>query len=205
MGRARTVNIGLPKGIYTRGGKYYVRFRDGTEKLLIGAGDVESAISARDALVKRLSTPISETVTNIEDRQMWSRVERAETFEQLPAWATMLYRKTMQSARTRKIGFALSQDEFLTMVKGSRGRCCLSGIKFNLATTAEVEGSFPRRPYAPSVDRINSKLNYTADNVRLVCVAVNYAMNFWGEDVLLRVATGVYRHHNEYAGKELVL
>lgn len=44
-----------------------------------------------------------------------------------------------------------------------------------------------RRPLAPSIDRIDSSLGYTRQNCRIVCAAVNYAMNVWGEDVLWRL------------------
>jgi hypothetical protein len=43
-------------------------------------------------------------------------------------------------------------------------------------------------PFAPSVDRRLSSGGYTEDNVRLVCVAVNFAMGQWGEDVFLHLA-----------------
>ena len=39
-----------------------------------------------------------------------------------------------------------------------------------------------------SLDRIDSSKGYTVENCRLVCTAVNLAMNEWGEDVLERIA-----------------
>src|SRR5690606_21411241 len=48
-----------------------------------------------------------------------------------------------------------------------------------------------RRPFAPSLDRIDTSTGYEAGNCRLVCVLANIALNEWGEDVFARVAIGV--------------
>jgi hypothetical protein len=45
----------------------------------------------------------------------------------------------------------------------------------------------------PSLDQIEPSKGYTAHNVRLVCVAANFAMNAWGLDTLIRVARGVIK------------
>ncbi len=45
-----------------------------------------------------------------------------------------------------------------------------------------------KRAFAPSIDRIDPEKPYTLDNCRLVMVAVNFAMNTWGEDTFLRLA-----------------
>ncbi len=66
------------------------------------------------------------------------------------------------------------------------GRCELTDIKFDFS-----ESAHDRRPFAPSIDRIDSGKGYTESNVRVVCVAVNLAMNQWGEDVLRKIAVGV--------------
>ena len=44
-----------------------------------------------------------------------------------------------------------------------------------------------RRPFAPSLDRIDSSGGYTRDNTRLVCQAVNFALNAFGEDIFREV------------------
>jgi len=37
------------------------------------------------------------------------------------------------------------------------------------------------RPFSASIDRINTNLGYTKDNVRFVCTMVNFALNEFGE------------------------
>lgn len=177
--------------MYKKRDGFYFRFDDGTEKKLKGAVDIKTAITARDALIRSQSILGRGTVIKATDNKKWDSVFCCESFDGLPYWVTDLYKKTKSGAKKRGIGFHLTEDDFLWMVKNSRAKCSVSGLKFDTASYVRVDGSFTRRPYAPSIDRIDSHGEYTIDNVRLVCVAVNYAMNFWGEDVLLKIATGV--------------
>ena len=64
----------------------------------------------------------------------------------------------------------------------------MSGIDFNFQ---RFEDSLVKCPFAPSIDRKKSKLGYTADNIRLVCTAVNFGMGEWGDEVLRKIAKGV--------------
>jgi len=67
------------------------------------------------------------------------------------------------------------------MLNEAGWRCAVSGQPFTL------EPLNGKRPYAPSIDRINSAIGYVPGNTRIVCVAVNYAMNVWGESVIWRL------------------
>ena len=91
-----------------------------------------------------------------------------------------LTRRTRGTARALE----LTRDEFWQMVRRANGRCELSGILFHNRRMAGRR----RAPYAPSIDRIDSKSGYTASNTRLVCVAVNLALNEFGDEVLIRIA-----------------
>lgn len=91
-----------------------------------------------------------------------------------------------QRARTR--GLPVDEDLCalaLELYRAQGGRCALSGLPFNLRV---VGGGKARRPYAPSLDRVDAASGYTRDNVRLVCQAVNFALNAFGEDVLREIA-----------------
>ena len=57
------------------------------------------------------------------------------------------------------------------------GRCAVSGLEFS---NAAVGIGRARYPFMPSLDQIEPGKRYTADNVRLVCVAANFAMNALG-------------------------
>lgn len=75
--------------------------------------------------------------------------------------------------------FSLTDMQWEEVLRRSSGRCELTGIVFNLARTASAY----RAPFAPSVDRIDATKGYTAANVRMVCCAVNYALQDWGVGV----------------------
>lgn len=99
-------------------------------------------------------------------------------------WALELYRGAKKQAARRNIPFTLTPEEFAGILSD---RCALTGIRFEIASA----GRGVRRPFAPSLDRIDSAGPYSAANVRLVCVAVNVALNVWGEAVLRRIALGL--------------
>jgi len=92
--------------------------------------------------------------------------------------------------RARKCHFDIDVDlEFLRHLwLEQEGRCAVSGIVFS---DELHERSFVKRPFEPSLDRIDSAKGYTTENVRLVVVIANFAMGQWGEDVLRRLAHGV--------------
>lgn len=68
------------------------------------------------------------------------------------------------------------------------GCCELTGIPFDFSHNGGM-----KRPFAPSIDRVDSTKGYTESNVRVVCTAVNIAMNQWGEGVLTQIAEGLLR------------
>lgn len=65
--------------------------------------------------------------------------------------------------------------------------CAMTGIRFDVSPHPVAN----KRPWAPSVDRIDRSKGYTRDNVRIICAAVNLAMNVWNEDVLIAIAEGI--------------
>jgi hypothetical protein len=107
------------------------------------------------------------------------------TYDELPKWGKDLYTQTSARAKKRGDGFYLSREDYAFIFSD---RCALTGIKF---VTERPKEKFARRPFAASIDRIDSKKGYEVDNCRLVCIAVNLAMNVWGEDVLYMIAAGL--------------
>ncbi len=95
-----------------------------------------------------------------------------------------------RNAKTRGIEHHLTAADLQAMLLRSKGRCEVTGIPF-----AYDRGDAKKRPWSPSIDRIDSRLGYSADNCRLVCTAVNIAMNEWGEDVIARIAR-FYKRRN---------
>ena len=84
----------------------------------------------------------------------------------------------------------LTIEDVLALAEAQGYRCAVSGIPFDMETTGPNRRAF-RKPFRPSLDRKAHKGPYTLKNVRLVCVAVNVALNEWGDHVLRRIALGI--------------
>ncbi len=89
--------------------------------------------------------------------------------------------------RARRSGFLhnLPDEASEQLFQRQKGLCAISGLPFSLTEFADV---LVKHPFAPSLDRISSRGGYTADNVRLVCIAVNFGMGQWGEELYLTFA-----------------
>jgi hypothetical protein len=99
-------------------------------------------------------------------------------------------RHMTRAARYRARRNGLSSDDDLVGFAGDlfhaqHGRCALTGLPFDLRKVGTGQA---RRPFAPSLDRIEGDKGYTKDNVRLVCQAVNFALNRFGEDIFYEIA-----------------
>ena len=92
--------------------------------------------------------------------------------------------------RTAKSGRSMDIDLpfLLELWEAQGGRCAVSGIAFS---DELHEKAFVKRPFAPSIDRIDCSGGYTRENVRLVSRVANFAMGEWGHTVLRRLAHGV--------------
>ena len=71
------------------------------------------------------------------------------------------------------------------------GCCEISGIKFELSLP---ERGIRRNPYGPSIDRKVAGSDYTPDNCRVILLALNIAINEWGEDVYCDIADKFLGH-----------
>lgn len=93
------------------------------------------------------------------------------------------------AAKKRGMIFDLTPSFVFAMMERADFRCSVSGIPFSKKATSLGEVD----PWAASIDRIENRHGYLKDNVRIVCVAANIAMNRWGYDTLLRLAHGITR------------
>jgi hypothetical protein len=98
----------------------------------------------------------------------------------MPLWARRLIGRA--NAVTPLPGF--TEEELITAWERCEGRCGVSGLEFS---EVQVGGGKARRPYAPSLDRIDPRRGYEPDNVRPVCAVANFAMNAWGLQPVLPI------------------
>lgn len=105
--------------------------------------------------------------------------------------AELLVEKARYRAKARGRCCTITAQWMMEQIETQKFRCALTGIRFK---TAKLEGQAgTRNPYAPSLDRIDTSKGYEAGNVRIVLLAVNVALNEWGEELLREIASGLAR------------
>ncbi len=102
--------------------------------------------------------------------------------------------RARRSAKSRDFSIAVDLEFLHSLWEAQKGCCAVSGLAF---TNEQHEGAFVKYPFGLSLDRIDSSKGYVQDNVRLVCVVANFALNQWGDDVLRRLAHGVVSKERE--------
>jgi hypothetical protein len=102
-----------------------------------------------------------------------------------------MYRATLERSRDTGKEHTLTMEELQLLWERSQGRCEVSGITFS---DYKPVGSH-RRPFFPSIDRIDSKLGYTLDNSRLICVMANIAKCDYTDHELYVLAKGIVENY----------
>lgn len=100
---------------------------------------------------------------------------------------SLLLSDTKYRAKRKGIECTLTRAEVQEVLKRSKGRCELTGIRFDRAYKG-VNNEYHHRPFKPSLDRIDAKKGYTLDNVRVVLFMVNTALSEFGERMFERIA-----------------
>ena len=114
-------------------------------------------------------------------------------------WAKKSYASIRGAAKYRKIAFEISFQQYEELLAQAKGRCTLTGIPFEFSAPTAPRR---RRPFAPSLDRIDSTVGYTPTNCRLVCCAVNFALGDWGMETLMRVARNLVARERDVMERE---
>ena len=115
----------------------------------------------------------------------------------LERWALSHYRCIKKRAKNKGLELSVTKDALVRMVRDSDGKCDLTGIPFS----DRNPGGHFRRPWMPSLDRIDSSVGYTEENCRVVCSCVNHALGEWGEDVLRKIAIHIASQARWRSGK----
>jgi hypothetical protein len=98
---------------------------------------------------------------------------------------SVVFANARKNAASRGLSFELTRGDLDRMWLRSGGKCELTRIPFDLIKPTLSH----RRPLAPSIDRIDGTKGYSAQNCRLVLVALNLALNEFGEEVFARIAS----------------
>ena len=98
-----------------------------------------------------------------------------------------LFANARNKAARRAIEFSVTQEYFMSLVKKQEGYCSVTGMEFDFRPSM----SGKKRPFFPSIDRIDSDKGYTKGNIRIVVTIANYAMNEWGHDPLFEMVDAI--------------
>ncbi len=135
-------------------------------------------------LIPGAPPPPPETTTPIEEGQP------------LPSWARELVSRA--SGKNRLRGAPPFKEVYIRALwEACGGRCSLSGLPFR---ETSVGTGRAKKPFAPSLDRIDPTEPYTLHNTRLVLVAVNFSMNCWGEETFDTIAAAAVRYRLKRRG-----
>lgn len=88
-----------------------------------------------------------------------------------------VFHRAQKGSARRGIKFEITEAEIQAMFERQNNRCAITQKPFN---NKKPHGQ-RNRPWAASLDRIDSNKGYSVKNCRLVCTFVNVALNNYGE------------------------
>lgn len=104
-----------------------------------------------------------------------------------------ILRYAKSRAKEYSISFDLDRDFLDKLYEFQEKKCALTGIEFEFDRSDEQK---KRRPFAPSLDRIDYRGGYTKNNVRLVCSIVNIALSDFGDEAFDKMCRSYIRKTN---------
>lgn len=90
-----------------------------------------------------------------------------------PGKAAELFRHSRDRAKSKNIEYSLTKEWILQQIVENNHKCAATGIDMITETRGLGVGFLSKK--GPSLDRVDPKLGYTKDNVRIVCNRFNIA------------------------------
>lgn len=195
----------FPKGLTKRGNYYYYVVTAGHRKWInLGISLSAAIIKSKELYQKQKEGKIKPgtAITAVKKpspnhlkriRQALIDKEKLGRFDLISdAMIKKLFKSTVGNANKKGLRHNLSEDDIRQMLIESGGRCQVSGILFSGTRYQNTS----RRPWMPSIDRINNSGGYSKKNCRVVCFAVNLALNDWGIEVLKTISVAIAGTNN---------
>lgn len=160
-----------PEGLREPRPGYYTFRRGGGTEVAIGRISLERAIVAAEEL-------------------LYMRIR--ELPELSESEVSKMKRTAYQRAKTRARLFSrqmLTPEEYDSIWARAGMRCEITRIPLQPRPKDAGAGVFP---WAASIDRIDRLKGYEAGNCRVVCAAVNLALNQFGEEVFAEITHSLY-------------
>jgi hypothetical protein len=111
-----------------------------------------------------------------------------------PKWVQTLVHAANARNRARGSQEIYTTADLISAWKACGGCCAFSALPFGFQIVGNGQA---KRPFAPSLDRIDRHKPYQRDNVRLVTAVANFAMNAWGDEPVLQLASALHRKQGD--------
>ena len=194
MGRIRKSNEeNLPANMYKKGETYYSVSVKSPRKWVRHGKDLLKAIEEHKNLLMYDSRFASQESIRDLPHVYYDGMLVALKARVVQDAIEKIHKRNVCGAKARSITTTLTIKDVEDMYYRSNGRCELTGVQFKIENENK---SWKSNPWGPSIDRINSKLPYTAENCRLICHAANIALNEWGDYVFGVLCTGYVNRIN---------
>lgn len=181
MNALNDITFALDRGWRIRGGGYEYR------KMINGQTIAKNFRGPHT--LERYAEVKEEAELWLQERQLWianKHAPKAVKYHQFDKALSAAFSRMFSDARRRK-RYELTEDDEQHLIERCGNKCEVTGLPFG------IHGGFRTEPFRPSLDRIDANGNYTADNVRIVCWAVNNAMSDWGEEVFAAISKAYVR------------
>lgn len=155
-------------------GVWYIYFHQNGRAIRRTCGTRERTVA--EAFYTAFVAPAEDRPT----RELRCRLAAREPWRSM---ARRMCKRARENAKAKGRLYSLNPDAVLALLEQQQHRCAVTGMPLRLPVTA-------RDPWAPSIDQILPGRGYTPDNIRVVCVLINTAMNQWGEAPLLELIHG---------------
>lgn len=130
-----------------------------------------------------------------------SRVENILQDEQLVKAVKRALSGAQWRSRTRGETCELSVEDVVRLIHQQGGCCAISGMPFS--DTPSTDGR--RRPFSPSIDRIDNSAGYTIENIQVVTSIVNNAKADYGDEEFVSMCRAVaLRDHSVSTGQKVM-
>ena len=99
-----------------------------------------------------------------------------------------LFHSVKSRAKKKHLPFEISFSWLREQCFKQNGCCLLTGIKLDFLSGNK------KNPFSPSIDQIIAGAGYLESNARLVCTAINLALNEFGDATFRSIAEGFIKN-----------
>jgi len=173
--------------------RYYFR-RRGLPALRLSGGPGEDPFEKQYAFACSIPLP-KKGQPAIKAKELQRHLQQMD-----PTWQRQQHaRRLGKTVRTRaaqqyRVPCEIDARWILQRIIKQGDRCAVSGVAFSYDRGLPTKDG--RNPRAPSVDRVDCSKGYVPSNCRIVLLAVNVALNLWGDAQFIEICRRTIEHQD---------